>query len=89
MTGTDKLLAPFVDAVHKRLVDLRKTPVVWEEAILDFPETGKILPKGTLVEAWISNTSIASILKARDDVNVLLAIVDYFYCAYHHPLATN
>ena len=77
--GADKLLKPFVDSVHSHLTDLKRTPVVWEEALLQFPETGKILKPGTLVEAWISNKSVTSILQSRPDVNLVLAVVDYFY----------
>jgi hexosaminidase len=77
--GADKLLKPFVDSVHSHLVDLKKTPVVWEEAVVDFPETGKILKPDSYVEAWISNKSVTSILQARKDVNIILAQVDFFY----------
>lgn len=79
LAGVDKLLKPFVDDVHSHLTDLKKTPMVWEEALLNFPETGKILKPGTLVEAWISNKSVTSILQSRNDVNLILAVVDYFY----------
>lgn len=77
--GVDKLLKPFVNDVHSHLTDLKKTPMVWEEALLTFPKTGKILKPGTLVEAWASNTSAASILKARNDVNLIIAVSDFFY----------
>lgn len=79
--GVDKLLAPFVDDVHSHLVALGKTPMVWEEAVLDHPQTASRLKKGTLVETWAAtgDGKLELLLKARPDLRIILAPYDYFY----------
>lgn len=77
--GMDKILAPFVESVHSHLKKLGKTPMVWEEATLDYPKTSKILKPGTLVEAWTSSANVKKILKARNDTRIVHAPSDYFY----------
>ena len=77
--GADELLAPFVDAVHSHLVDLKKIPVVWEEAALHFPKTAKVLKEGTLVEAWTGSDNVERLLKSSDAIRLIHAPVDFFY----------
>lgn len=77
--GMDKILAPFVDSVHSHLKKLGKTPMVWEEATLDYPKTSKVLKSGTLVEAWTSSANVKKILEAREDTHIVHAPSDYFY----------
>ncbi|UZJ56163.1 hypothetical protein CBS101457_005483 [Exobasidium rhododendri] len=77
--GIDKILKPFVDAIHTHLVGLKRTPVVWEEAAITFPETGKILKPGTIVEAWTSSANVEKILQSNKDVRIIHAPSDYFY----------
>jgi hypothetical protein len=77
--GVDKILKPFIDSVHSHLVDLKKTPMVWEEAALNFAETAKILKPGTIVEAWTSSENVEKLLKVNKDIRLIHAPSDFFY----------
>jgi hexosaminidase len=78
--GIDKILKPFIDSVHSHMVDkLSKTPVVWEEAALNFPETAKVLKPGTIVEAWTSSANVEKLLQIRKDIKLIHAPSDFFY----------
>lgn len=74
-----KYLKPFVQHAHKVLSDVGKTPMVWEEAVIDFPETGKALQKGTLVQTWISSASVTKVLAGNPDVRVINSPLDTVY----------
>lgn len=79
LNSMDTLLAPFVKDVHSHLVQLGKTPMVWEEAVLNFPNTAKVLKNGTIVEAWTTSSNVEKLLKASKDINLIHAPSDYFY----------
>lgn len=77
--GTDKLLAPFVHTTHAFLSQKhKKVPMVWEEAVLDYPETGQGLVEGTLVEAWTSSENVHKLLENKN-IRLVHAPVDFFY----------
>ncbi|KAL9937631.1 hypothetical protein V8E36_003176 [Tilletia maclaganii] len=74
------LLKPFVEAVHATVRKVGKRPLVWEEMAIQFPETGKALLNGTIVEAWTSSANVASILSSTaPGVKLIHAPSDYFY----------
>lgn len=77
--GTDKLLAPFVQATHAHLSQKhKKIPMVWEEAVLDFPDTGRGLLQDTLVEAWTSSENVHKLL-ANEKIRLVHAPSNFFY----------
>ncbi|CEH12941.1 glycoside hydrolase family 20 protein [Ceraceosorus bombacis] len=67
------LLKPFIKGVQQAIVDSGKTPMVWEEAAIDFPETAKALVNGTIVEVWTSASNIAKVLESNPTVRVITA----------------
>ncbi|PWN21338.1 hypothetical protein BCV69DRAFT_167423 [Microstroma glucosiphilum] len=75
----ESLLKPFVSKAHAVLKRHGKTAMVWEEAALNFPETGKALLPGTIVEAWTTPDNVAAILTANEGVKLLHAPYTHFY----------
>ena len=75
----DSLLKPFVENAHAALAKAGKVPMVWEEMAIDFPETGKTLPKGTIVETWTGPDNVKKVLEANDGVRLIHAPVTSFY----------
>ncbi len=73
------LLKPFVEKVQTTLKSLRKRPMVWEEMAIDFPETGKALQPGTIVETWTSSANVRAVLLSNPEVKLIHAPYDYFY----------
>ncbi|CAD6931866.1 unnamed protein product [Tilletia controversa] len=74
------LLKPFIESVHDAVVKAGKRPLVWEEMAVDFPETGKSLRNGTIVEAWTSSARVETILKSTNEgVKLIHAPSDFFY----------
>ncbi|EAU86214.2 beta-hexosaminidase [Coprinopsis cinerea okayama7 len=73
--GLDHVLNDFVDATHKALKELKKTPVVWEEIALSHDLTS--LSNETIVTVWTDSS------KAADAINKGFRIVhapsNYFY----------
>lgn len=65
--------------MHSHLITLGKTPVVWEEAVLNFPETARQLKKGTIVEAWTTSANVEKILQSNADTYLIHAPSDFFY----------
>ncbi|PWN28350.1 beta-hexosaminidase [Jaminaea rosea] len=74
----DKLNA-FLKNAHAAVTKAGKTPMVWEEAVTDFPKTGKSLPPDTLVQTWISSDSVKKVLAANDKVRVINCPLDRVY----------
>lgn len=72
-------LKPFVKKAHDVIRQAGKTPAVWEEAAINFPRTGKILSKGTLVQAWTTPDNVGKILASNPDVLLLHSPTPYFY----------
>ena len=56
-----------------------KVPMVWEEMAIDFPETGKILANGTIVETWTGPQNVAPVLNSNPGVVIIHAPNPYFY----------
>lgn len=75
----ESLLKPFVSKAHAVLKHHGKTAMVWEEAALKFPKTGKALLPGTIVEAWTTPDNVAAILAANEGVKLLHAPYTHFY----------
>ncbi|KAG6844063.1 hypothetical protein H0H87_010061 [Tephrocybe sp. NHM501043] len=70
----EQALSVFVQATHKSLTDLGKTPVVWEEMVLEHTVT---LPKNAVVMVWISSENAAKV--AAKDFRIVHTPSDYFY----------
>ena len=54
------LLQKFMDRNQNQLASAGFTPLVWEEMLLDFNLT---LPKNTIVQTWLSDESVAEVVK--------------------------
>ncbi|CAO1631360.1 unnamed protein product [Sympodiomycopsis kandeliae] len=78
-TFDSQRLKPFVQKAHDLIRSKDKKPMVWEEALIDFPETGKTLSKGTIVQAWTTPDNVAKILSSSDQVLLLHSPTPYFY----------
>ncbi|KAF8226007.1 N-acetylhexosaminidase [Tricholoma matsutake] len=70
----EQALSTFVQANHARLANLGKTPVVWEEMVLDHTVA---LRNDTVVMVWISSQRAA--LVAAKNFRIVHAPSDYFY----------
>ncbi|KAF7977698.1 hypothetical protein HWV62_2956 [Athelia sp. TMB] len=80
----DQALNTFVQATHNALAAVGKTPVVWEEMVLDFNVT---LHNDTIVMVWISSDDAKAVTKKG--YRIVHAPSDYFYLSYtFDPLAS-
>ncbi|KAI0793023.1 N-acetylhexosaminidase [Irpex lacteus] len=70
----EEALSAFTEVSHKALRDLSKTPVVWEEMVLDHNVT---LGNDTLVLVWISSDNVKAV--AEKGFKLIHAASDYFY----------
>lgn len=75
----DDQLKAFIHNAHTAVTKAGKTPMVWEEAVTDFPKTGKSLVPDTLVQTWISSDSVKKVLAANDKVRVINCPLDRVY----------
>lgn len=73
------LLKPFMQLVQNEVEKSGKINQVWEEVAIQFPETGKTLKNGTIVEAWTGSENVNKILSSNPGVNIIHAPSDYFY----------
>ncbi|KAG6895989.1 hypothetical protein C0992_011031 [Termitomyces sp. T32_za158] len=73
----EQALSSFVQTTHKSLTDLGKTPVVWEEMLL---ENNVSLPTTAVIMVWISSQHAA--LVAQKNFHIVHSPSDYFYLAY-------
>ncbi|CAE6464182.1 unnamed protein product [Rhizoctonia solani] len=64
----------FTNQTHKAIRDAGRTPVVWEEMVLDHNVT---LPKDTITLVWISSANVASVV--NKGYRVIHAASDFFY----------
>ncbi|CAE6448085.1 unnamed protein product [Rhizoctonia solani] len=64
----------FTNQTHKAIRDAGRTPVVWEEMVLDYNVT---LPKDTISLVWISSANVASVV--NKGYRVIHAASDFFY----------
>ncbi|KAL0064340.1 Glucosamine-6-phosphate isomerase (Glucosamine-6-phosphate deaminase) (GNPDA) (GlcN6P deaminase) [Marasmius tenuissimus] len=67
-------IGDWVDATHDRLRSIGKTPIVWEEMVLEHNIT---LKNDTVALVWISSEHAASV--AAKNVRIVHAPADYFY----------
>ncbi|KAJ3732372.1 N-acetylhexosaminidase [Lentinula guzmanii] len=70
----EQALDTFTQSVHSVLENSGKTPVVWEEMVLDFNLT---LSNNTIVMVWISSADAAAV--ADKGFRLVQAPSDYFY----------
>ncbi|KAJ7600334.1 glycoside hydrolase family 20 protein [Mycena floridula] len=70
----EQALNVFVQATHEALAGVGKTPVVWEEMVLEHNLT---LSVDTLVMVWISSANAAAV--AAKKFRIVHAPSDYFY----------
>ncbi|ESK95657.1 glycoside hydrolase family 20 protein [Moniliophthora roreri MCA 2997] len=70
----EEALGDFVDATHDILRGIGKTPVVWEEMVLEHNIT---LKNDTVALVWISSQHAASIV--AKNIRIIHAPSDYFY----------
>ncbi|PVF96209.1 putative exochitinase [Serendipita vermifera] len=73
-------LATFTSDTHKTLLDNGKTPVVWQEMVLDHGELG--LSDHTVVLVWISSADAKAVVEAG--YKIVHAPSDYFYLDCGH-----
>ncbi|KAJ8081082.1 Glucosamine-6-phosphate isomerase (Glucosamine-6-phosphate deaminase) (GNPDA) (GlcN6P deaminase) [Marasmius tenuissimus] len=67
-------IGDWVDATHDRLRSIGKTPIVWEEMVLEHNIT---LKNDTVALVWISSDHAASV--AAKNVRIVHAPLDHFY----------
>jgi len=67
------LLKPFMQLVQNEIEKAGKINQVWEEVAINFPETGKTLKNGTIVEAWTSTDNVGKILSSNPGVKIIHA----------------
>ncbi|CAK5269834.1 unnamed protein product [Mycena citricolor] len=70
----EQALDAFTQATHGALLHLGKTPVVWEEMVLDF---NLKLSNETVVMVWISAADAASVVEKN--FRIVHSASDYFY----------
>ncbi|GLB38159.1 putative beta-hexosaminidase [Lyophyllum shimeji] len=70
----EQALNTFTQSTHKALTDLGKTPVVWEEMVLEHAVT---LPQNTVVMVWISSQHAAAV--TAKNFRIVHGPSDYFY----------
>ncbi|KAG7444174.1 N-acetylhexosaminidase [Guyanagaster necrorhizus] len=68
-------LSSFTQSTHEALRAAGKTPVVWEEMLLDYNVTS--LGNDTIVMVWISSDDVAAV--AEKGYKLVHAASDYFY----------
>ncbi|GAA5879825.1 hypothetical protein JCM8547_005776 [Rhodosporidiobolus lusitaniae] len=75
----DDLLMTFVSGLHETVRAAGKTPVVWEEMVLDHPMG---LENDTVVLVWVSSDNIVKV--AEKGYRIIHAASDYFYLDCGH-----
>ncbi|KAJ2926079.1 hypothetical protein H1R20_g11013, partial [Candolleomyces eurysporus] len=70
----EQALDTFTQASHRALASVGKTPVVWQEMLLDHNVT---LSKDTVIMVWISSQNVAAV--AREGHRLVHAASDFFY----------
>ncbi|TFK39090.1 N-acetylhexosaminidase [Crucibulum laeve] len=70
----EQALNVFTQATHKALLDIGKTPVVWEEMALEHQVS---LSNETIVMVWISSQNAAAV--AKKNLRIVHGPSDYFY----------
>ncbi|KAG8734073.1 N-acetyl-glucosamine-6-phosphate deacetylase [Ceratobasidium sp. 414] len=70
----DDALDKFTNVTHAAVRSAGRTPVVWEEMVLNHRVT---LPKDTITLVWISSANVAAVV--RKGYRIIHAASDYFY----------
>ncbi|GAA6022189.1 hypothetical protein JCM10207_003937 [Rhodosporidiobolus poonsookiae] len=70
----DELLGPFVQSLHTAVRETGKTPVVWEEMVLEHPLD---LEEDVVVIVWINSEHVASV--AETGHRIIHGASDYLY----------
>ncbi|KAG8730538.1 N-acetyl-glucosamine-6-phosphate deacetylase [Ceratobasidium sp. 414] len=72
----DDALDKFTNVTHAAVRSAGRTPVVWEEMVLNHKVT---LPKDTITLVWISSANVAAVV--RKGYRIIHAASDYLYLA--------
>lgn len=70
-------LSDFTAATHAALRDTSKTPVLWEEMVLEYNITAGTIQNDTLVMVWRSSNNAQSVVEKG--YRIIHAASDYFY----------
>ncbi|KIJ54523.1 glycoside hydrolase family 20 protein [Sphaerobolus stellatus SS14] len=70
----EQALSKFTQATHSTLIEMGKTPVVWEEMVLSHNVT---LANNTIAMVWISSDDVAAV--AAKGFRIIHAASDFFY----------
>ncbi|TFK48766.1 N-acetylhexosaminidase [Heliocybe sulcata] len=70
----EQALDSFTQATHSALAQAGKTPIVWEEMVLDHNVT---LSNETVIMVWISSDNVAAV--AKKGFKIVHSASDYFY----------
>ncbi|KAH7928429.1 glycoside hydrolase family 20 protein [Leucogyrophana mollusca] len=70
----DQALSAFTQSTHGALASMGKTPIVWEEMVLQHSVT---LSNNTIVMVWISSDNVAAV--AKKGFRIIHSASDYFY----------
>ncbi|KAL8280208.1 hypothetical protein RQP46_007322 [Phenoliferia psychrophenolica] len=73
-------ISVFVEGLHATLSEIGKTPIVWEEMVLDHPVTN--LSKLAVVLVWISSANVKAVVDKG--FRVIHAASDYLYLDCGH-----
>jgi len=73
-------LREFTNKTHNTLLENKRTPMVWEEMVLDHGELNVV--KDTIVDVWISSANVRAV--ADKGYRVVHASSDYFYLDCGH-----
>jgi hexosaminidase len=71
----DQALDNFTNQTHAAILKLNKTPVVWQEMVLDHPITS--LSKKAIIMVWISSSDVRAV--ADKGFRIIHSPSDYFY----------
>ncbi|KAF9576956.1 hypothetical protein EC968_000081 [Mortierella alpina] len=80
--GFDRILDGFVSKQHRMLRNKQKTPIVWEEPLLNHALTTLSKNKDTVVQVWTSADHIKEVIQKGH--KVIAGSADYWYldCGY-------
>ena len=74
-------ISTFVEGLHSTLQGLGKTPIVWEEMVLDHPVTK--LSSSAVILVWISYANVKAVIERG--FRVIHAASDYLYLDCRTP----
>lgn len=68
-------LEEFTAKTHQTLRDIGRTPLVWQEMVLDYGDIG--INKNTIVDIWVNSRDVRAVLDKG--YRIIHASADYFY----------